>query len=603
MVKSLFVPKQFGTYADTFLMLGLAQLTEAALRETDSKTEILLKDAGTHYQLELKAVADLTAISQLTYRDPFPVVFGQKTDISKLPIQQITSFDVVKNSEQRKRFRDYQFQNRKSKNAEDDAPDPPDPRTQNGAILTSMRHDRNHNDLWLEFWQLKDDYGVLVATILEVFSEESEEQINQIYQQFEAKTGHKLPTDNSAVKIYFPTSVQGVSATKADKNTFSSQKIDGLSLWLIAGGFFQLGFAERVKVAESVYDWRVVALEPHDITLSQYRNVLQTLRVYNPPSGGHGIARFDAELVLNFAQELLNYHPAKEQTESIQKRRFSRSVKDLVSGFRGTHFGSKGQVYGVKDVFSLGLPSWVRPSNLEEIKAYSQVLDEHLRVVRSLSIDEGHSELLGKYRDFITGDDLLSFFRFIISYGDYITASIANKETKTVPQFSIDGLNLMVKYIRSSERDWSLTEITENPGFLNIAKAINSATVYAGKDEKGWERIYGLAQRLSSQSGSKKEFVTELTAFLASYENENLRLEEKLKEEKKHRRIWVTKQDLDQLIALIDDPRFGCALVANLLIAYGYAKGWGKPAQSQSNSESISESTNDSLTEGETEHE
>jgi len=530
MVKSLFVPKQFGTYADTFLMLGLAQLTEAALRETDSKTEIVLKDAGTHYQLELKVEANLQAISQLTYRDPFPVVFGQKTDISKLPIQQITSFDVVKNSEQRKRFRDYQFQNRKSKNAEDDAPDPPDPRTQNGAILTSMRHDRNHNDLWLEFWQLKDDYGVLVATILEVFSEEGNHQISRIYQQFEAKTGHKLPTDNSAVKIYFPTSVQGVSAIKADKNTFSSQKIDGLSLWLIAGGFFQFSLAERVKVAESVFDWRVVALEPYEITLFKYKKVLNDLRVYNPPGSGHGIARFDAELVLKLCEEMLNNHHANAEGEEEDPFDFlDKPVNAFVGSFRGTHFGSKGQVYGVKDVFSLGLPSWVRPSNLEEIKAYLEVLQEHLRVVRSLSIDEGHSELLGKYRDFITGDDLLSFFRFIISYGDYITASLANKETKNVPQFSIDGLNLMVKYIKSSERDWSLTEITENPGFLNIAKAINSATVYAGKDEKGWERIYGLAQRLSSQSGSKKEFVTELTAFLASYENENLRLEEKLK--------------------------------------------------------------------------
>ncbi|EAW35305.1 hypothetical protein [Lyngbya sp. PCC 8106] len=51
MVRSLFVPKQFGTSADTFLMLGLAQLTEAVLININSKTEILLKDAGTHYQL------------------------------------------------------------------------------------------------------------------------------------------------------------------------------------------------------------------------------------------------------------------------------------------------------------------------------------------------------------------------------------------------------------------------------------------------------------------------------------------------------------------------------------------------------------------------
>ncbi|MDY7022581.1 MAG: hypothetical protein SWJ54_14700, partial [Cyanobacteriota bacterium] len=185
MVKSLLIPKRFGTYADIFLMLGLVQLTEAVLRRTNSKTEILLKDVGTHYQLELKAEVDLQAISQLEYSDPFPFVFGKKTDQSKFSTQVSTSFDVVENSERRKRFRDYQFQNRKSKNAADDAPDPPDSRTQNGAILTSMRHDRNHNDLLLKFGELREYYGVLVATILEGFSLKIDNPVDRICQLFQ----------------------------------------------------------------------------------------------------------------------------------------------------------------------------------------------------------------------------------------------------------------------------------------------------------------------------------------------------------------------------------------------------------------------------------
>ncbi|MBE9250958.1 hypothetical protein IQ226_17865 [Dolichospermum sp. LEGE 00240] len=77
---------------------------------------------------------------------------------------------------------------------------------------------------------------------------------------------------------------------------------------MIAGGLFTFGIAERIKIAERVYDWRVVVLEPQDIQLSKYRQVLNKLRQLNPPSGGHGIARFDAELILRFCQELLNHH-------------------------------------------------------------------------------------------------------------------------------------------------------------------------------------------------------------------------------------------------------------------------------------------------------
>jgi hypothetical protein len=140
---------------------------------------------------------------------------------------------------------------------------------------------------------------------------------------------------------------------------------------------------------------------------------------------------------------------------------------------------------------------------------------------------------------------------------------------------------------RKSDQEWSLTEITQDLGFLRIAQAINSATVYAGTvrdkngqaKETGWERIYGLAQRLSSQSGSKKDFIIEISAFLASYENENLRITEELRNKGKPQRIWTTKEDLDRLIHLID--KFGSSLVANLLIAYGYAKGWGKTKESE----------------------
>ncbi len=76
---------------------------------------------------------------------------------------------------------------------------------------------------------------------------------------------------------------------------------------------------------------------------------------------------------------------------------------------------------------------------------------------------------------------------------------------------------------------------------------------------------------LSSQSGSKKDFVCAITDFLAKYEHENLRISEKLaKDGKVLKRIWTKKEDLDRLIELIEENDH--VLVANLLIAYGYAK-------------------------------
>jgi hypothetical protein len=596
MVSKLFVPKRYGTYADTFMMLGLAQLAEYALGQTNHKREIVMVDEGTRYRLQFKQEVDLEAIATLKPTDLFPPVLGAKTDASGIPEEvKPLAFNTVQKAEERKLYREYLYQGGKKLELGDDAPEPPDPRTQNGVILTSMRHDRNHNGLWAEAWNIQENFGKLIAAIFQAFGQDNllaEGTETQKVAELLGKT-FKLPAQASAVKIFMPTAVQGVNRLKADSNKSSdSQKEDWLTLWLIAAGLFEFGLSERVKVAESTYDWRVVALEPRDISLNQYRVVLDELRKYDPPSGGHGIARFDTELVLKFSRELLNHYPAKDAPEPQQQsRRFrGQSIRDFVTGFSGTHFGSKGQVYGVKEILSLGLPDWLRPDTPQEVLEYLGVLREHLAIVRSLSADEGHSELLAAYRDFITSSNLNQFFRFQASYADYIVKRLANSQTKFPPaRFSKEGLDTMTQSFntRKNDKDWLLTEITEDSGFLRIAQAINSATVYAGtvrdKDgntkDTGWERMYGLAQRLSSQAGSKKDFIIEITSFLAAYENENLRIDDELRKKDKPRRIWTTKDDLDRLVRLID--KFGSSLVGNLLIAYGYAKGWGKTSDSE----------------------
>lgn len=580
MISSLFVGKKFGSYADTFLMLGLALLAEYALTQTKQTTSIQLIDEGTHYRIQFKKPINLEPIAKLPYTNPFPPVCGQKTDRTKLPLE-TPIFDVVQQGEIRKLYREYLYQNSGKRETGEETPKPPHPSTQNGAILTSMRHDKNHNELWLQSWELQDHYGALIASILQAFSQDNHSTINaqseQVAELFFAATGCKLPLQASAVKVYLPTAVQGINRVKADGNKFDAQKADWLSLWLIANGLFSFGISERVKISDRNFDWRVTALEPKDISLTKYREVLNHLRQYNPPGGGHGIARFDVELVLRFCQSLLNYHQAQASAQSEDEFDIWESVKHFVSRFIGTHFGQKGQVYGVKEVFTLGLPGWISPSNSSELIDYHLVLNEHLAVISSLSTEENHSELLAAYRDFITGNNLRKFFPFQVSYAEYVLKRLADTKARPPRLFSVSGLNLMTK------KEQSFTRITKDPSFLRIAKAINQATVFAGKvqTKKGlieldWQRNYGLAQQLSSQSGSKKDFISAVTDFLAKYEHENLRLSEQLQKDKKRlMRVWPTKEDLDRLIELVEE--FDTVLVANLLIAYGYAK-WTKEA-------------------------
>lgn len=591
MPRTLWVPKLFGTYSDTLLMLGLAQLMEQVQRALCGSEEVVLCDRGTNYELKLAENISADDAASLTFFHLFTPVKGAKTDVSGIPPDTVF-FDTVKESQERTRYREWMRlpASEKRKLSEAEQPEPSfDPRTQNAVILTSMRHDRNHNALWLSASGLQSDFGALLAAILEAFDAANAPGSNvaeRVAALFKQRSGKNLPKPASAVKVFLPTSVQGVNRTKADSNQLgSSQTEEWVLLWLIAAGLLEFGVSERVKVAESTYDWRVVALEPKEIPLFEYSKALKELRQTNPPSGAFGVARFDAEMVLKFCQTLLNFHLANTITAEGERRRQrgrGASIRRIVGGFGGTHFNSKGQVYGVKEVFSLGLPDWIRPTDKQDVSEYQDVLLEHLSVVRSLSAEEGHSELLAAYRDFITSSTnnaLDQFFKFQVNYADYVTKRFADKKAKYRPRlFSQEGLNIMTE---SLSKD--LKRITENPGFIRIARAINSSTVYAGtikgKDGKEqtleWDRVYGLAQRLGNCAASKTEFTAELMAFLARYEDENFRLQSRGKDVK---RIWTRKEDLDQVVALLD--QFPTSLVANLLIAYGFAR-WRKPLQGE----------------------
>jgi len=599
MTRHLQVPKLYGTYADTFLMLGLAQLMQQLQKRICGLEAIGLRDCGTYYEFKLAADITTDEVAALPYFALFQPIKGAKTAVTDIPAN-TEFFDTVQKSQDRTRYREWMKLPAKEKqNLPEEERPTFDPRTQNGVILTSMRHDRNHNTLWLAALELRADFGALLAAILEAFDADRQpgsKVAQAIATAFQQRSGKSLPKPGSAVKVFLPTSVQGVNRLKADSNQLGSSQTEAwVLLWLIAAGLLEFGLSERVKVAESTYDWRVVGLEPKEISLFDYSRVLGELRQTNPPSGAFGIARFDAEMVLKFCQTLLNLHPANSvaaQPDTRRRRGRGASLKRIVGGFSGTHFNSKGQVYGVKEVFSLGLPDWIRPTDRQEVNEYQDVLLEHLNVVRSLSADEGHSELLASYRDFITSstnDALNQFFRFQVSYADYITKQLADKKAKYRPRlFSQTGLDIMTE---SLSKD--LKRITENPGFIRIARAINSSTIYAGtiKDRDGkeqsleWERVYGLAQRLGNCAASKTEFTAELMAFLARYEDENFRLQSRGKEVK---RIWTRKEDLDEVISLLD--QFPTSLVANLLIAYGFAR-WRKPLPNEPQGAPVDSST------------
>ena len=164
-IEALYVPRSYGTYSDTCLMLGLACLAEYALGVTKQKQGMQLIDEGTYYRIQFNKPMDLSKIEYVPYFDLFPPVVGAKTDTKKIP-EEVVCFSTVENSQARSLFKNWRIETKGKEKWREDAPDPPDSRTQNGTVLTYMRHDRNHNGLWEEAWNFREHFGDLVITIL-----------------------------------------------------------------------------------------------------------------------------------------------------------------------------------------------------------------------------------------------------------------------------------------------------------------------------------------------------------------------------------------------------------------------------------------------------
>lgn len=117
-----------------------------------------------------------------------------------------------------------------------------------------------------------------------------------------------------------------------------------------------------------------------------------------------------------------------------------------------------------------------------------------------------------------------------------------------------------------------LSPILEDPGFRRIAEAIRRSTVSLQyqKSHGGdllYEIRYGLGDKLLRHAQYADEFAAELSRFIQSYNEENAR---KAETRKQQRRTNITIDDLAAVVRLIDE--YGAPTVANLLVAFGYAR-------------------------------
>jgi hypothetical protein len=249
--------------------------------------------------------------------------------------------------------------------------------------------------------------------------------------------------------------------------------------------------------------------------------------------------------------------------------RWGEEPGDHVAGMAMAFYKDMGNAVAVLNLSEIGLPRWMRVETPEQGRAYRLLIEEHRQVVDSLQERNADEyRLLQFYRDFLSGRDLTAFFAFAAGHASLVMSRM--ERGQWAPRFTTTNLEVLMM-----EHDKRLAPILESPGFQNVAAAIRRSTVipqyFKAKGNRGpYDIRYGLGADLLRQAAYPDRFIQALSAFLHDYNRETAQVYERYKGNPPVRRATVTTEDIQQVLELMDE--YGSKTVANLLVAFGYAR-------------------------------
>ncbi len=568
--KTLYVTKQSGTYSDALVLFGLAALVDQICRSTkgpDARWRITLEDAGGHYLLRLDTDLPLSGLSALPSLAPYLA-----SDDDAAPAG-LTARSVTETLE---RVRAWDEQRRalagggreQNTDLEQQLRElaPPD----DAAVVlfvgdSKMQAAGIYNRLVAQWPKAQAHLSQHLGALFALF-DSPDVDVQSVLKSW-AKLARKDDIDQKETASQLLNPHQGKGANEPKANALRIDNIKDrpwLEEFLKAVGLWY-GVAPRRTVDTD--DWKVYVAAPRRITWQVFRAAFAEFNRFLWRERGQTAIKTDITSVLLFYRAWLSYVEAT--TRDQPSLDLPLEPEAAVAGFYVAQFKLLSrQAYTMLNLSFLSTPTWgALLRDRADIFALQEIIDEHLAVVRG--IDETRSsgfELLRRYRDFLNTSNWQSFFDFTAGYSQEILRRL-NESQRSVPLFSVTRLR---RLIMSNRKD--LTPIIENVGFQNVASAIRHATVIpqsrkARKQDALYEVQYGLGAELKRKSAVRDEFVVALTDFIQSYNQENA---QKLESTGTQMRKDVRTTDIAEVVRLIDE--YGAELVANLLIAFGYAR-------------------------------
>ncbi len=570
------VDKTTDTFADILLAYGVASLLERLLRANVGGATVRIRDAGSVYTIALEKPVR-PGFEQIPWFCDLPYIqTGKKGPPDGWP------GPVVDYAAERERRSEYfAARGQLSKEARrpgatvDEFPElaavnalAPRPDWDVLAQINQMGAISAYSKVLSAWYESRACFPDLLRLSLALFATTPNDAEAAVQKWKSLSKEHAISlTTVTPVQVLNPAMGKGINRPKADGPALGNPKSFWLLEFLKFWGMRRAGIPRIVKPPKPVpgrppQDRKTYVLRPVNITLDTHDKVYHR---FNRAMWSSTAVKMDVLAALRYTDTFLEQWLAGQLVDV----RFGEEPGDYVSGLSGAFYKDMGSAVAVLNLSEIGLPRWMRVEDEARGQAYRALLDEHGRVVDSLQERNADEyRLLQLYRDFLSAHDLQPFFEFAAGYAR-LTMSRMNRGQWS-PRFTTTNLEVLIM-----GHDGKLKPILDNPGFQNVAAAIRRSTVipqyFKAKGQKGpYDIRYGLGAELLRQAAYPDRFIQALSEFLHDYNRETMQIFERYKGKPPVHRSPVTTEDIQQVVELVD--RFGSQTVANLLVAFGYAR-------------------------------
>lgn len=576
-----FVPKRTGTYSDVLVAYGLAALLDHIFRQVKGpagRWQIVLEDGGGHYLVRLSEPLQevwLTGLADMANPAPL-VVRGSQGVAQDGPVRNVdaTWSQVKAYGEQRRALWDQNVRGDDLEQRLRDLEPPADWATVVFLGDFRMQAADIYNRIASQWAGCRPHPAEHLSSLLALFARPEGEDQQALADWTKLAKRDGLKPVETASQLLNPHQGKGLNEPKANALRMDNIKdrpwpeefLKTIGLW----------HCLAPRQTTDTNDWKAYVVAPLRLSWQAQQEAFGRFNRYLWRERGHQTSlKTDITSVLLFSRAWLDYVEAAWKDEDDFD--VPPAPEQVVAGFHVAQFKLLSRnAYTMVNLSFLSLPAWSGELRTRaDVVAVQGIMDEHLDVVRG--VDEGHSDgfdLLRRYRDFVSSGNWDAFFDFMAGYSHEILRRL-NEGQRYVPTFTTPKLR---RLIMTNRKD--LTPIVENAGFQNVAYAIRHATIIpqrrkANKQDNLYEVRYGLGAELKRKGTVRDEFVAALTDFIQSYNQENV---QKLESKGQQLRKDVRTDDIAEVVRLIDI--YGSEVVANLLIAYGYA---GEPREEQPN--------------------